>query len=209
MASLRHDYARGSLDESSVHLDPIRQFDTWFNDTLDSGAHAANAMALATATPEGLPSVRMVLLKGYDHRGFVFFTNYASRKGRELDANPQAALCIYWAELERQVRIVGTVEQTSPAESDEYFASRPEGSRFSAAASPQSEVIHSRQALAETVDGLRSKYRDGQIPRPAEWGGFRVVPREIEFWQGRPDRLHDRIRYLRNGEDWAIERLAP
>lgn len=209
LASLREDFVRGALDERSVDPDAIRQFRVWFQDAVECGIPSVNAMALATATADGVPSVRMVLLKGVDPRGFVFYTNYESVKGRELAANPNAALCFYWRELERQIRIQGRVEQTTTAESDAYFATRPEGSRFGAAASPQSSVLPDRAALESKVAGLRVRYPHGDVPRPANWGGYRVVPEVIEFWQGRPDRLHDRIRYTLAEAGWVIERLAP
>lgn len=196
-----------TLSENSVDSDPIRQFDLWFRDAAE--LPMPNAMALATAAHDCAPSVRMVLLKGFDERGFVFFTNYESRKGRELAANPRAALCFYWESLERQIRIQGSVERVSAEESDEYFATRPEGSRFGAAASPQSTVIPKRETLESRLAELRSAFPDGNVPRPQNWGGLRVIPDTMEFWQGRRDRLHDRIRYRREGAAWVIERLAP
>jgi pyridoxamine 5'-phosphate oxidase len=209
MASLRDDYLRGTLDERPVDPDPIRQFERWFEEAENACVPAANAMALATADSEGAPSARMVLLKGCDRRGFVFYTNYESRKGRELAANPRAALCFYWEPLERQVRITGEVERTTAEESDEYFQSRPEGSRFSAAASPQSAVVADRAELENKVAKLRAAHPDGLPSRPANWGGFRLIPDSVEFWQGRRDRLHDRITYRRREGEWLIERLAP
>jgi pyridoxamine 5'-phosphate oxidase len=197
------------LDERTVDADPIRQFGMWFREAADSGAMEPTAMALATATPEGAPSVRMVLLKGFAEDGFVFFTNYESRKGRELASNPRAALCLYWAPLERQVRITGVVERTTEEESNRYFDSRPWGSRLSAAFSPQSSVISGRHVLESDLDRLRRESGDQGPPRPPHWGGFRVIPEVIEFWQGRPDRLHDRIQYRREDGHWVIERLAP
>lgn len=197
------------FDEKSVCRDPFAQFELWFEQATAAGLSMVNAMALATATPSGVPSVRMVLLKGFDERGFVFFTNYESRKGRELAVNPNAALCLFWEPLGRQVRITGGVEETSADDSDAYFATRPLGSRIGAAASPQSSVIPDRTALESAVAGVRAAYPDGNVPRPSTWGGFRVLPRDIEFWQSREDRLHDRILYTRAGGGWRIERLAP
>jgi pyridoxamine 5'-phosphate oxidase len=206
---LRSEYRRSSLVEADVNADPIRQFHRWFEDSLAAELPEPHAMALATATPEGRPSVRIVLLRGYDDRGFAFFTNYESRKGCELEANPYAALAFYWHELERQVRIEGKVERVSAEESDAYFHSRPAGSRIGAWASRQSAVISGREALEAECRGLEGQYPDGRIPRPEFWGGFRVVPESIEFWQGRPSRLHDRLRYTRLSEGWRIDRLSP
>jgi pyridoxamine 5'-phosphate oxidase len=188
--------------------DPYTLFRRWYSDAQASANGQPDAMALATATPDGRPSVRMVLLKGFDERGFVFYTNYESRKGEELTVNPRAALAFFWYEVQRSVRIEGTVERVSPDESDAYFASRALGSRFSAAASNQSRVIPDRETLEARVHALEAQYGD-TIPRPANWGGFRVQPEVIEFWQGRRNRLHDRLRYRRDGDAWVRERLAP
>lgn len=206
----RKDYQRFQLREENADPDPIRQFAAWFAEASLSDVPEVNAMALATATPDGHPSVRMVLLRGYDARGFTFFTNYESRKARELEENPRAALVMFWHELERQVRIEGRVERATAEESDRYFHGRPAGSRIGAWASPQSQVLPDRQTLESLYDEVEARYPDGAIPRPENWGGYRVIPDAIEFWQGRPSRLHDRLRYTRRPQgDWLIERLAP
>lgn len=198
-----------TLDERSVAADAIEQFTIWWNEAINSNIHEVNAMTLATATKEGIPSARTVLLKDYDEQGFVFFTNYNSSKGNEIELNPYAALVFFWKELERQLRIQGSVEKTSSEESDAYFNSRPEGSRIGAWASPQSAVIENRKILEEKVELYNTEF-NGEIPRPPHWGGYRVMPAVIEFWQGRPSRLHDRIRYTKQPTGaWKIERLAP
>ncbi len=205
----RQDYNRLSLTEGELDPDPIRQFHRWFEAATLSEIPEPNAMVLATASPAGRPSARIVLLRGYDERGFVFFTNYESRKGRELDANPHAALVFHWHDLERQIRVEGPVVRSSAEESDAYFQSRPAGSRLGAWASHQSEVIADREILEARIRALELEYADRPIPRPEHWGGYRVVPTVIEFWQGRPSRLHDRLRYTRSEGGWLIERLSP
>jgi pyridoxamine 5'-phosphate oxidase len=198
------------LQETDLHPDPFREFRAWFDAAVAAQPINPDAMTLATATPDGQPSARVVLLKGVDERGFVFFTNYESRKGMELDANPRAALVFYWPALERQVRVEGRVERTSAEESDAYFRSRPWGSRLGALASPQSRVIPGRDVLEQRMTELLRQYPDHDIPRPAHWGGYRLVPTLIEFWQGQPNRLHDRLCYERREDgSWDIRRLAP
>lgn len=207
---MRVEYRQRSLSEAEVNPDPIRQFIIWLEEAIAAGALEPTAMALATCSPDGMPSVRMVLLKGVDAGGLVFFTNYQSRKGRELETRPAAALAFYWPELERQVRVEGSVARVTPAESDAYFASRPSESRIGAAVSPQSQPIPSRDFLEQRVRDLAREYPNGNIPRPAEWGGYRLTPHRIEFWQGRPSRLHDRIEYQSLAPaKWQIRRLAP
>lgn len=209
LAELRNEYARGSLDEHDVEPDPIRQFQLWFQQALDAQVPEPNAMTLATVDEQGQPSARIVLVKGADERGFVFFTNYESRKGHDLAINPRASLLFYWIELERQVRIEGTIEKTSEQESDAYFASRPLGSRIGAWASDQSREIAGRAVLEEREQAFAERFGDNP-PRPPQWGGYRVVPARMEFWQGRPSRLHDRIVYTRNADaSWQISRLSP
>ncbi len=209
IANIRKDYKLQSLHENEVATNPIHQFTTWWNEAISSNIDEVNAMTLATASAEGKPDARIVLLKGYDENGFVFFTNYQSRKALELAANPFATLVFFWKELERQVRIEGLVEKIPTADSDAYFNSRPVGSRIGAWASPQSTVISDRSLLEENVKQLELTYSETEIPRPEHWGGYLVKPTQIEFWQGRSSRLHDRIRYALNNNNWVIERLAP
>jgi len=210
VADLRKDYKLQSLSEKDVKDHPITQFSTWWQEALNAGIDEINAMTLATASPDGVPSARIVLLKGFDENGFVFFTNYNSYKSKDLRENPRACLVFFWKELERQVRVTGLAQKTSVGESDEYFNSRPEGSRVGAWASPQSEVINSRQWLEENEKKISETFKNKPLSRPAHWGGFRVQPVTIEFWQGRSNRLHDRILYtLEENGSWKIERLAP
>jgi pyridoxamine 5'-phosphate oxidase len=208
IADIRKDYALRRLDESDVDADPSRQFHAWLREALAAEVPEPTAMTLATVDDEGSPSARIMLLKALDERGFVFYTNYESRKGHELASRPLAALTFFWKELERQVRIEGAVEKVSAAESDEYFASRPLGSRIGAWASTQSATIASRPWLEARVKAAEAQYGESP-PRPPHWGGFRVIPDWLEFWQGRQSRLHDRIAYTREASGWVVSRLSP
>jgi pyridoxamine 5'-phosphate oxidase len=210
IADMRRDYTNGVLELSDLKQDPIAQFQAWFTDAQQAEIVEPNAMTLATATSDGIPAARFVLLKGFDERGFRFFTNYQSRKGEELLANPRAALAFFWAKLERQVRIEGRVERLSVEESAAYFRSRPKGSQISSAISPQSRPLPNRESLEGQVAAATDTYAESDVPFPADsWGGYIVIPERIEFWQGRKSRLHDRFRYQLDNGQWKIERLAP
>ena len=210
LTDLRRDYASRGLDEADAHPDAIQQFTRWFDEALKSQLLDVNAMTLATASATGAPSARIVLLKGADEDGFVFYTNYDSAKGRDLAENPRAALLIFWAELERQVRITGSVTKTTTAESEEYFHSRPIESQIGAVSSNQSAPVKDRSELEQRYAELAAKYNVIVVPRPSNWGGYRVKPDTIEFWQGRKSRLHDRLLYTRQADgSWSRERLAP
>jgi pyridoxamine 5'-phosphate oxidase len=207
---LRKEYSLAGLTEDAVASEPLAQFQKWFHEAMNAEIAEPNAMVLATVAPDGQPSTRTVLLKGADERGFSFFTNYESRKARELAANPRASLTFPWIELERQVCIEGTVGKLSREESDQYFRLRPRGSRLGAWTSPQSSIIPGRAFLEERLRQLEAQYPGEEIPTPPNWGGYVLTPAQIEFWQGRPNRLHDRIRYTRQGDgSWLIERLSP
>ena len=214
IVALRQEYMRAGLSEASADPDPIRQFERWFEEALRARLPLPNAMTLATVAASGAPAARVVLLKGIEQGGFTFYTNYLSRKGRELEAKAAACLVFLWSELERQVRVEGSVEKVTAAESDDYYASRPLGARLSAWASAQSEKVMSREVLETEMRQVRSRYADNP-PRPPHWGGYRVAPAQIEFWQGRADRLHDRLLYRRADRPgqatagWTIERLSP
>ncbi|MBK7559006.1 MAG: pyridoxamine 5'-phosphate oxidase [Chitinophagaceae bacterium] len=210
IADIRKDYQMQSLLETDVAQDPFDQFANWWDDAMKSELDEINAMTLATASATGMPAARIVLLKSFSADGFVFFTNYNSQKGIELQENPFASLVFFWKELERQVRISGRVEKVSAAESDAYFHSRPEGSRIGAWASPQSSVIASREVIETNITMIEQQFTEGEISRPPHWGGYVVIPEVIEFWQGRPRRLHDRIQYSKMAAgSWKVERLAP
>lgn len=210
VSKLRREYGRAELDESTVHPDPFVQFSAWFEAASKANFEEPNAMAIATVDSTGKPSLRMVLLKSYDEHGFVFFTNYNSQKGRDLTQNPRAALLFWWDKMDRQIHVEGEVETISEQESSEYFNSRPRGSQLGAWASNQSAVIAGREVLVNRIEQLSKEYEGREIPRPPHWGGYRVKPLVFEFWQGRPNRLHDRLQYrkLTDGS-WIIERLSP
>jgi pyridoxamine 5'-phosphate oxidase len=210
LSGLREEYGRGGLDLPDLSDDPVEMFETWLGQAVAAGVHEPNAMVLATATPDGRPSSRMVLLKGVGPDGFVFFTNRASRKGDELAANPRCALLFPWHPLERQVRIEGTASTLGDTEVEAYFRSRPRGAQLGAWASDQSSPVASRAALAASYAAMQERFGDeAEVPVPPHWGGYRVVPDVVEFWQGRPGRMHDRLVYRRDGAGWAVERLAP
>ncbi len=209
LAAIRTEYKKGTLDEKDVDKNPFVQFDRWFKEAVKSEIPEVNAMAIATANKQGRPSARTVLLKQFDEKGFVFFTNYESAKAKDIAENPQAALLFFWEPLERQIRIVGTVEKVTVAESFEYFRSRPIDSQLGAWASQQSSVISARALLEKAFGEMLEKFKNGEIPLPPFWGGLRIIPDEFEFWQGRTSRLHDRISYKNNNGVWSINRLSP
>lgn len=209
IAHLRREYARARLDERDVDPDPLVQFHKWFDDARRAELPEPNAMTLATATPAGVPSARMVLLKAADERGFTFFTDYRSRKGQELEANPHAALVFFWGELERQVRITGTVSRVSREETEAYFRTRPRESRLGAWTSHQSTVLAGRETLEARLREVAARHPGDEVPTPPHWGGYLLKPDALEFWQGRESRLHDRVRYQREAGGWRIERLSP
>jgi len=207
---LRHDFSKMTLDESMVDRDWSKQFEIWFREAVDAKVNEPNAMVVATVSEDNRPSARIVLLRNFDENGFVFYTNYKSRKGKEIDSNPFASLTFFWPELERQVRIEGKLQKQTAAESDAYFMRRPMSSRLGAWASPQSEVIPDRKALDDVIEKMAKQFEGKEVTRPEWWGGYTLVPDRIEFWQGRPSRLHDRIVYMKNHDgNWHISRIAP
>ena len=209
LGELRREYMHASLSEKDAPADPLAFFDRWFTDAARAEVRDANAMTLATADAAGAPSARIVLLKGVDERGFVFYTDYRSRKAAELEANPRAALLFYWPEVERQVRVTGPASRVPRPEAEQYFATRPRGSRISAWASEQSHVIPARSTLDAAVTEVEKRFANANVPAPPHWGGYRVMPDAVEFWQGRSNRLHDRLRYVKDEAGWRVERLAP
>ena len=209
ISEIRKEYTQSGLHRADLNPDPIQQFELWFKQTQQAELKEVNAMSLATAGDDGMPQVRTVLLKLFDAKGFVFFTNYNSAKAKELQANPQASLLFPWLDLERQVRISGAVEKITAAESFKYFASRPRGSQLGAWISEQSQVISNRQVLHALMAQIKEKFKDGTVPLPDAWGGYRIIPEKVEFWQGRANRLHDRFQYLKSSDGWSINRLAP
>lgn len=209
ISDLRREFMYAGLSSKDLDPDPLVQFEKWFVEARDSGLNNSNALSLATVGTDGMPSIRTVLLKAFDRKGFVFYTNYGSRKAHEIDANPQAAMLFHWLELDRQVKIQGRVSRVSTSESLKYFASRPRGSQIGAWCSEQSSPLGSRTLLVQAYESMKKKFADGEVPLPDFWGGYRVEPSCIEFWQGRENRLHDRFEYLREGDAWSIQRLAP
>lgn len=209
ISDLRREYMYAGLSRDEIDDDPIKQFEQWFLDAQENGLDNPNALSLATADASGMPSVRTVLLKAFDEKGFVFYTNYGSRKARDLAANPQAAMLFHWLEFDRQVKIQGRVEKVSTAESLKYFSSRPHGSQIGAWCSEQSSPIGSRTLLVQAYESMKKKFAEGEVPLPDFWGGYRVIPQRIEFWQGRENRLHDRFEYQLDAGRWLIQRLAP
>lgn len=210
LSKLREEYLKGELLENNINKDPFQQFGLWIQEAIDSHVSEPNAMSVATSTPDGKPSIRVVLLKELNQQGFVFFTNYDSRKGAEIAANPNAAIVFDWHQIERQVRIEGVITKISEEDSDTYFNSRPRGSKIGAWVSPQSQVINGREQLDKLQQQTEQRFEGQDIPRPTHWGGYILIPTSIEFWQGRPSRLHDRILYSKkSNNEWDIERLAP
>ena len=209
IADLRREYMYAGLSRRELHPDPIVQFERWFREATEADLFTPNALSLATVGADGMPSLRTVLLKAFDDKGFVFYTNYGSRKAREIEANPQAAMLFHWLELDRQVKIQGPVSRVSTAESLRYFTSRPRGSQIGAWCSQQSSPVGTRTLLEQAFESMKRKFGEGEIPLPDFWGGYRVAPLRIEFWQGRENRLHDRFEYRREGDGWTIQRLAP
>jgi len=210
LENTRHDYNGVALTESSTKADPIKQFEIWFNEAIEANVPEHNAMTLATATHNGIPSARIVLLKGFYEAGFMFYTNYLSRKGKEITKNPMGALTFFWPGMERQIRIEGTIEKLSKEQSEKYFHSRPKNSQIGAVVSPQSQEIDSRDVLEKKWNELATEFEDKEVPKPSFWGGYILKPRMIEFWQGRPSRLHDRILYKKiDNKSWKKVRLAP
>jgi pyridoxamine 5'-phosphate oxidase len=207
--TLRHDFSKQTLDESDVNKSPFLQFEKWFKEAVDAHVNEPNAMTVATASTSGMPAARILLLRNFNENGFVFYSNYVSRKGEEIDANPQCALLFFWPELERQVRIEGVLEKQTAEESDIYFNTRPRTSKLGAWTSPQSKVVANRKALDDAYEEMSKQYPTDNVPRPPHWGGYVLKPSSIEFWQGRPSRMHDRILYTLVDSNWKIERLAP